>query len=59
VIVDSLWAIVEKETGKILAGYKTQSAYTSEGQAKAALKAKKYGAERFEVIELVPKEATA
>ena len=54
--LDSLWAIVEKETGKIVAGFSTQSAYTSEGRARAAMKKKRYDTDLYEVIELIPKE---
>lgn len=55
--LDSLWAIVDKESGKIYAGISTQNAYTSKGRAEARLREryKRYGGdwtERYEVVEL-------
>lgn len=53
--IDSLWAIVDKASGKIYAGFSTQNAYTSKGRAIARLKQRCRGydwSERYEVVEL-------
>lgn len=57
--VNSLWAVVYKENGKIYVPYgKAQNAYTSKGRAISQLKqrAGDNWAQRYEVIELTPKK---